>query len=160
MTDENLERDTILRNFRLIASFWNLFVFAVSPALSWILLCYLCTHLNKDSLLPLRVQFFVGLACPMVALALACYTSEKIKASLENAGYTQRRQRDREVDLFVNFAVCGACLYYAQNWSDDDLKSMAEAHGYMPFLLGGLALWAIMFLLLLGPTLWFTVRAS
>lgn len=160
MTDETPERDTILRNFHLVASSWNFFVFAVSPAISWALLGYLCTHLNKDSLLPLRLQFFVGLACPILALALAAYTSEKIKASLEDAGYTQRRQRDREIELFVTFAVCAACLHYAHNWSDDDLQSMAGLRGYLLFLLSGLALWSTMLLLLLGPTLWFTVRAS
>ena len=93
----------------------------------------------------------------MAAVFLACHTRQKILNQFERAGYVQQPTTRRSIDLFLNFAVIGACYYWIQDW--------AEAEDLNNFWLSGLVvlwyfmLWGGIFLALLGPTLWFSVRS-
>lgn len=160
-TDQPLhEEDTVLSNFRLIATWWNLFVFAINPALSWAWLFYVVLHIVRkgrlDAILSPYAQFYLGLAYILAAVFLACHTRQKIIADFEQAGYVQQPTTRRGIDLFLNLAVIVACWYGVQNWCNDAEDSDFRMYAYIVF--SGLMLWGGIFLALLGPTLWFSVR--
>lgn len=93
----------------------------------------------------------------MGALILECIESDKIKARLTEAGYVERRTRSRENDLLLNVAVLIAAYYWIQRWPRD--KDASEWWLGALIVISFFIMWGGLFLLLLGPTMWFTVRA-
>lgn len=135
-------------------------------------LAYICVHRQSDSIMVwihLRLHasspekktctsspFFSGFAYLIFAMCLAIKTSGDIKARLREAGYTQRRSLAGMLDLLLNFILC----WIVYRWMT---KSVTTGdHGvFVAFLqayMSGVILWLSLFLLLLGPTLWFTER--
>lgn len=161
-TDQPLrDQDTVLSNFRLIATWWNLFVFAINPALSWAWLFYVMLHLLRkrslDWILTVHQQVYLGLSYILAAVFLACHTRQKILNQFERAGYVQHPTTRRGIDLFLNLAVIVACWYGVQNWCNDDAE-FDDFRMYAYIVFSGLMLWGGIFLALLGPTLWFSVQ--
>lgn len=159
--DQTQEPDSILQNLRLIWSWWNLFVYVVNPALSWAFMMHTCLNLSsEDSYLPRnpRVRMSLAMLYPLIAAILAARESDKIKDRLQAAGYTQRRTRAGEIDILLNFAVCGGCLWWFMHWNTDDGEP-AVVWLYVLIVGSGIAMWTMVFLFLLGPVVWFTVKA-
>ena len=61
-----------------------------------------------------------------------------------------------EIDLFLNIALLGGCWYWMMSWAEDKNVSpywlYVVVFNWVVIFIGGL------FLLLLGPVVWFTVR--
>nr|POF26365.1 hypothetical protein CFP56_22514 [Quercus suber] len=156
MPEAQLEPDSLLRNLRLVASEWNFFVFVASPALSWSYYLYQAFHLSQESIIPPRARFLLGLSCPVIAVLLAYTTSSTIRARLQERGFEQRRAQGRQMDFMLNVAICVAGYYWLQRWDTED--DIDPAWLYVHLVLGGILFTASVFLMTLGPIIWFTVR--
>lgn len=84
---------------------------------------------------------------------LAIKLSEGIKARLQEAGYREIRTRRRELDLVLNFAVLAGCFYWLRHL---DYSTKGDHWLWIIVVLNGFIFWGGAFLLLLGPTVWFT----
>lgn len=153
-SDQQQNQDTILRNIRLITTPYNTFIFLIIPILAAAYLTFTVKHLRPDNVgfvASRRLFVFAFAIIPVLVIAIALWRADKIKAELQRQGYVQRRTRVREIDFAINVVVLAALIYWC----------FREESGLTARLTTGLCafmVWWLLFLMSLGPVVYFTVR--
>lgn len=152
------ERDTILRNIRLVATTGNFLIFIISPLLGLAAAFFVITHRHQDLWLLNKTQqaflaMILGAGGPCF---LAMWRGEIIKEQLREAGYVQRRTRERDIDFAISFAPVLAFLFLGHRYNPDENTSTFALVAHVVLIVG--LYWWMIVMISLGPVLWFTVK--
>ena len=157
MSTEPTGTRRLLRNLQLIASWWNLFVFALHPLSTSVLFLCVCANLDgfgitRSLVWPLVILCFAYFAFMSILMA---NTRDEVQGRLRKAGYVQQVTPRRVFGLAFNFAVCVPLCY----WVREQQERITSQFGFVAYaLLVVCSLWGSCLLVLYGPTIRFTVK--
>lgn len=156
--------DTILRNIRLIATSYNIFIFIGIPILLFAYVTFSVRCIQSESISQaLSKGFFVlGVVIfPCLVAGTFITRAETVQKQLERQGYVQRPTGARRVDFAINWVVLAAFAYWIRYHERRERQSetMGMQIAWLNAVLGAFMIWLLLIMMSIGSVVWFTVKA-
>jgi hypothetical protein len=150
------DRDTVIRNVRLSATWSVLFAFVINPVLATSYFFYAIYHQTDDGYLSRELQLKLPIFYMIFSsgiLPIAVRRREELR--LEEMGYEQRESTTGQIDLVLNVALCVGYLVWMQH---QDFEGYSDRQVWACIVASVFAFWMGVILAVMGPIWWYTKR--